>query len=143
VEKLASKLERANPTKAPLNSPLLNGKWELLYTTSDSILGASKPAFLRPSGPIYQTLDNTTLTASNQETTPLFNAVKAELKPVSSSKTEVQFKTFFLLGFLPVKAPASAKGELDITYLDEGLRVSRGNKGNLFVLKMKQAGAKV
>jgi hypothetical protein len=27
-------------------------------------------------------------------------------------------------------------GELDITYLDEELRVSRGDKGNLFVLVM-------
>lgn len=30
------------------------GKWELLYTTSDAILGSSKPPFLRPFGPIYQ-----------------------------------------------------------------------------------------
>lgn len=34
----------------------LNGKWELRYTTSASILGTSKPALLRPSGPIYQFL---------------------------------------------------------------------------------------
>jgi hypothetical protein len=36
-----------------------------------------------------------------------------------------------------VTAPASARGELEITYLDEDLRISRGNKGNLFVLKMQ------
>lgn len=40
-----------SPTTAP---ELLSGQWELLYTTSEFILGASKPAFLRPSGPIYQ-----------------------------------------------------------------------------------------
>lgn len=37
-----------------LASPLINGRWELLYTTSESILGKSKPANLQPSGPIYQ-----------------------------------------------------------------------------------------
>lgn len=49
-------LERQNPNKKALASPLLAGKWELLYTTSDSILGTSRPAFLRPSGPIHQYL---------------------------------------------------------------------------------------
>lgn len=38
------------------SAELLNGQWELLYTTSDSILGKSKPFFLRPSGPIYQVI---------------------------------------------------------------------------------------
>ena len=47
-------LEKVNPNKAALASPLLNGKWELVYTTSSSVVGSSKPAFLRPSGPIYQ-----------------------------------------------------------------------------------------
>ncbi|KAG0448709.1 hypothetical protein HPP92_027704 [Vanilla planifolia] len=37
---------------------------------------------------------------------------------------------------LPFKAPGSGRGELEITYLDEEIRISRGDKGNLFVLKM-------
>jgi hypothetical protein len=54
---LASQLERINPTKQPLAaSDLLSGQWELLYTTSESILGSKRPAFLRPAGPIYQTI---------------------------------------------------------------------------------------
>ena len=48
----------------------------------------------------------------------------------------VQFQDFVLLGLLRIKAPASARGELDVTYLDKELRVSRGNRGNLFVLRM-------
>ena len=54
----------------------------------------------------------------------------------------VQFKTFKLLGLLPVSAPPSARGELAVTYLDEALRVSRGDKGNLFVLAMRDAAAR-
>jgi hypothetical protein len=56
IEALVSVLEKQNPTKRPLASDLLNGKWELLYTTSSSILGTSRPPFLRPAGPIYQLL---------------------------------------------------------------------------------------
>ena len=37
---LARKVEAVNPTKEPLKSDLLNGKWELIYTTSASILQA-------------------------------------------------------------------------------------------------------
>ncbi|CAN0526718.1 unnamed protein product, partial [Laminaria digitata] len=37
-----------------LSSPLINGRWELLYTTSASILSKDKPPALRPCGPIYQ-----------------------------------------------------------------------------------------
>lgn len=142
IEKLASALERKNPTKKPLASDLLSGQWELLYTTSASILGTDKPAFLRPLGPIYQILDTETLTASNKQGPPFFNQVSAELTPMSQSKVKVQFKEFKLLSLIPVKAPESASGELDITYLDEDLRVSRGNKDNLFVLRMKNRNVK-
>lgn len=41
---------------APALADLLSGQWELLYTTSGSILGASRPALLRPTGPTYQVL---------------------------------------------------------------------------------------
>lgn len=54
VETIIKELERRNPTKSPLQSPLINGRWKLEYTTSASILGTSRPPFLRPSGPIYQ-----------------------------------------------------------------------------------------
>lgn len=133
VERLAADLERLNPTKNVLG-PELSAKWKLEYTTSESILGTSRPAPLRPWGAIYQTIDAAALTAKNQETLPFFNAVEAELIPINARKVKVQFKTFFLGGFIPVQAPASAVGELEVTYIDEDLRVSRGNRGNLFVL---------
>ena len=60
----------------------------------------------------------------------------ANLTPLNARKVAVQFDTFKILGLIPVKAPGRARGELEITYLDEELRVSRGGKGNLFILKM-------
>ena len=54
VKQLIEKLEKVNPNPKSLSSPLINGKWKLLYTTSESILGSKRPALLRPNGPIYQ-----------------------------------------------------------------------------------------
>merc|ERR1711959_681719 len=65
------------------------------------------------------------------------------LEPLSDSKAKVQFQTFRILGLLPIKAPASAVGELDCTYLDEDMRISRGDKGNLFVLLMEDPSARL
>ena len=59
--------------------------------------------------------------------------VRAELAPTSASAVDVQFIEF-RVGPIKVKAPETAKGALDTTYLDEEVRVSRGDKGNLFVL---------
>jgi len=141
VDGIARDLEALNPNPKPFQ--MANGKWLLEYTTSDSILGTNKPPFLRPFGAIYQILDTESLKAENQETAPFFNTVSAELIPDSDVKVQVQFKQFKIFGILPVKAPASAKGELTITYVDEDLRISRGNRGNLFILSMEDSDAKL
>ena len=94
-------------------------------------------------GPIFQTIDAGRLRAKNQETWPFFSSVTAALTPTSVSAVNVQFKTFRLLGFIPVTAPEAARGALDTTYVDEELRVSRGDKGNLFVLRMADTDARL
>ncbi|KAJ6711382.1 hypothetical protein OIU79_007768 [Salix purpurea] len=132
VDEIARKLEAVNPTKEPLKSDLLNGKWELLYTTSQSILQTQRPKLLR-SKTNYQAINADTLRAQNMESWPFFNQT---LTPLSAKKVAVKFDLFKILGLIPVKAPGRARGELEITYLDEELRVSRGDKGNLFILKM-------
>ncbi|GIL86755.1 hypothetical protein Vretimale_15650 [Volvox reticuliferus] len=144
VERLVKSLEQLNPTPQPLKAPeLLSGKWRLLYTTSGSILGTKRPPALRPQGPIYQTIDVEKLKARNSETWPFFNQVSADLSPLSPNKVAVQFRTFKLLGLINITAPPSARGELAVTYLDEGLRISRGDKGNLFVLDMADRSARL
>ncbi|KAJ8754885.1 hypothetical protein K2173_015397 [Erythroxylum novogranatense] len=135
VDEIARKLEAVNPTREPLKSDLLNGKWELIYTTSQSILQTQRPKFLR-SVTNYQAINLDTLRAQNLESWPFFNQVTADLTPLNARKVSVKFDTFKIAGLIPVKAPGRARGELEITYLDEDLRVSRGDKGNLFILKM-------
>ena len=55
VERLAEAVEAVNPNRASLSSPLVNGKWRLLYTTSLQHPG-HQPAAVRcgPGGDIYQ-----------------------------------------------------------------------------------------
>ena len=65
----------------------------------------------------------------NTETAPFFNSVTADLTPTSPSRVDVRFRQFKILGLLPVTAPESAVGWLDTTYLDEEMRISRGDKG--------------
>ena len=132
------KLEKLNPTTNPLSSPKTSGKWLLKYTTSASILGRGGT---ERTGEIVQVLDTSGLKASNSETLnfglfKLPRKVKAELTPMSSSLCAVQFKQFsFGVGdIVKVSAPESFKGTLDVTYVDEELRLSRGDKGNIFVL---------
>ncbi|XP_010926448.1 probable plastid-lipid-associated protein 4, chloroplastic [Elaeis guineensis] len=136
VDQIARELEAVNSVKEPLKSDLLNGKWELLYTTSRSILQTQRPKFLRPNGKIYQAINVDTLRAQNMETWPYFNQVTANLVPLNARRVAVRFDTFKIFGLIPIKAPGRGRGELEITYLDEEIRISRGDKGNLFILKM-------
>ena len=143
VEEAARALEALNADAATLRSPLINGKWELLYTTSASILGTSRPAPFRPSGPIFQTIDVAALRAKNQEGAPFYNSVTAELTPTSASAVKVQFKAFRILGTIPITAPPSAVGSLDTTFLDREIRISRGDRGNLFILRQADRSARL
>lgn len=61
----------------------------------------------------------------------------ADLKAESKSRVGVQFRQFRIFGLIPVTAPDSARGTLDTTFVDSTLRISRGDKGNLFVLQQR------
>eukprot|EP01036_Dinobryon_divergens_P047769 gene47769-64075_t len=124
-----------NLSKEPLKDPNINATWTLEYTTSDTVLGRGG---WKRVGPTLQIIDTTNLKAENKEVLSIFGleipqSVKAEITPTSKSEVAVQFKRFFL-GPISFAAPKSARGTLDTTYLDKDFRVSRGDKGNLFIL---------
>jgi PAP_fibrillin len=81
--------------------------------------------------------------ARNNESFPFFNSVTARLTPTSASRVDVQFLYFKLLNLIPIQAPPTARGWLDTTYVDKDLRISRGDKGNLFVLVQDNAAARL
>ena len=138
MKALFEQLEKQTPTKQSLKSKDVSGVWELKYTTSDTILGRGSK--FKRVGPILQSIDVENLKAENSETLDCFGLFKlsrkvsAELVPVSASKVDVFFKQFTIGPWLKIKAPSSFKGALDITFVDSSFRLSRGDKGNLFVL---------
>ena len=72
--------------------------------------------------------------ACNSETVfGVRNAVDIALKPATRNRVDVTFETF-RLGPVAFPAPASLTGSLETTYLDDDMRISRGDKDNLFIL---------
>nr|POF22453.1 putative plastid-lipid-associated protein 4, chloroplastic [Quercus suber] len=49
--------------------------------------------------------------------------VTANLVPLNSRRVAVKFDFFSIAGLIPIKSPGSGRGQLEITYLDEELRV--------------------
>lgn len=157
-------LEDTNPTKKPLEAKdLLNGDWRLLYTTSKGILGLDRfPLFKL--GQIYQCIRVSEAKVYNIAEIiglPMLEglvSVAASFDPVSDSRVNVIFERSIigLQRFLGYKTPAKLiqqiesgkkflpidfkidrgeqQGWLETTYLDQDMRIGRGNEGNVFVL---------
>jgi hypothetical protein len=153
--------EALNPTAEPTldDARIANGSWRLLYTTL-TILGRrrvrlaiatkSRPGFVRL-GELYQCVD-----AAKRETQNIvvFDlaiggsgtfTVTADYGVVSPTRVEVQTKDAALepkkledlLGpnIDLLSEIFDPTGYLDITYIDDHLRIGRDDKGNIFVLE--------
>lgn len=144
IEQLIKQVEATNPSKSPGTDPNLTAVWDLIYTSSDSILGSDRLPFLRPDR-IVQDLNGEKLTGRNVEYITIgpfriSTAINAELMPVSPFRFDVNFVNFNFLGFININVEKNDRftGWLEVTYLDEDLRISRGNRGNVFVLVNKK-----
>lgn len=158
-----AQLEDRNPTAQPIGATaLLDGNWRLLYTTSQELLGIDRVP-LAKLGQVYQCIRASKTTIYNiAELSGLpyldgLVSVAARFTPVSSRRVEVKFERAILgltrlMGYqspdsfiqlieagqkfaaidFPIKS--DRQGWLDITYLDEDLRIGRGNEGSVFVL---------
>jgi len=128
---------------ATLKNPLLSGNWLMVWTTSDSIAGKSRPKLFRTVTPPEQYLDIDNGRAVNSEYLwGVRNSVEAVLTPETKNKVKVQFQKFSIgpISYTPNGIDINKfKGELSVTYLDEDMRISRGDKGNAFVLLKESA----
>jgi hypothetical protein len=159
-----AQIEAQNPNPRPFESlAMLEGDWRLVYTNSQGILGLDRFPLLNL-GKVYQSLRCDTSQLYNVaeiQGLPLLSGivnVGATFEVVSEVRVEVAFNRAIvgpksLMGYngpadfirsleagkrylaldIPL-ASKSARGWLDITYLDETLRIGRGNEGSLFVL---------
>jgi len=159
-----ARLEEFNPTPRPLEAAdKLDGDWRLLYTTSTELLGIGRFPVLTL-GQIYQSIRVKTQQVFNiAEVTslPLLEglvSVAARFEPVSDRRVEVGFErgVFGLQRLIGYRNPSQfiqaiqsgkrfaaadfridptrRKGWLEITYLDDDMRIGRGNEGSVFVL---------
>jgi PAP_fibrillin len=154
-------LEAASPVPAPAasNAAAVGGAWRLLYTTL-TVLGRkrvrlaigtkNKPGFVML-GPLYQVVD---VGASETTNIVVFKLalggsgtfkLTAGYETVSSTRVAVTTKSAVLepqkleelLGdnIALLSQIFDPTGHLDITYLDDDLRIGRDDKGEIFVLE--------
>ena len=161
-----ARLEVCNPTPNPLAAKeLLNGNWQLLYTTSSELLGIDRFPLLGL-GNIYQCV--------RIEQQRIYNlaeirsvlgglvSVTAQFEAVSDKRVNVRFDRaiFGLQATLGYQNPSQfietmqqtdkfnllrgidftvssnrEPGWLEVTYLDATMRIGRGNQGSVFVLR--------
>jgi PAP_fibrillin len=159
-----AQLEDRNPTPRPIEAlDLLDGDWRLIYTTSRGILSIDQVPFLQL-GQVYQSIRAPEAKLYNIAELiglPFVEAIVsigARFKPVSERRVDVKFErsVIGLQRLIGYQTPdrfieqlesgqklaaidfsvenRDQQGWLDITYLDEDLRIGRGNEGSVFVL---------
>lgn len=159
-----AQLEERNPTPRPLEAiDKLNGNWRLLFTTSQGLLKIDQFPFVEL-GQIYQYIQASSSSIYNvAETSGLLYlegivSVVAKFVPLSDRRVKVNFERSIiglqrLVDYRSVDhfikqieagekfkaidfniTNREQKGWLDVTYLDDDLRIGRGNEGSVFVL---------
>jgi len=159
-----ARLEDRNPNPRPLERPdLLEGDWRLLYTTSNSLLNLGRFPVVQL-GQIYQCVRTSTTKIYNiAELSGLpylegLVSVVARFEPVNECRVDVRFERSIsgLQRLISYQSPSDFIGQietgkkfaaidfsiesrdqqgwLDVTYLDNDLRIGRGNEGSVFVL---------
>ena len=164
VLSIVEQLEDHNPTPKPVEArELLEGNWRLLYTTSRALLGLDRFPLLQL-GQIYQCIRTAEAKVYNIAEIiglPLLEgvvSVAARFEAVSERRVNVKFERSIicLQRFISYRTPSDfieqieagkkflpldfsienreQQGWLEITYLDQNLRLGRGNEGSVFVL---------
>ncbi|OUL25426.1 fimbrial protein [Nostoc sp. RF31YmG] len=165
LEQLTTELESVNPNPYPLlnATALLDGVWQLQYSTAREIRSlASLPLGLKV-GKVFQVIDVANksffnianvkhplgLISGYVKVTASFEPAKEDISPPAHKRINVYFDTRYLaiekivgintpqlnpFKVVPANNPRDRIPTLEITYLDETLRIGRGGDGSLFIL---------
>jgi hypothetical protein len=165
IEQLTIELESVNPNPKPLlhATPLLDGAWQLQYSTAREIRSLNSLPLGLKLGKVYQVIDVTDksffnlarvkhplgLVSGYVKVTARFEPAQADSLDSPHNRINVYFDKRYLsiekiLGIttpklnpvkvVPANNPSNRVATLDITYLDESLRIGRGGDGSLFIL---------
>lgn len=164
IEKLVIDLESLNPNPKPLldTTDLLEGAWQLQYSTAREIRSLDALPFGLKIGKVYQVINVANKTFFNiaQVQHPLklisgYVKVTATFEPAinTSGLADKRINVYFDKRYLAIEKivgietpqlnpfkvvaannPQGRVATLDITYLDETLRIGRGGDRSLFIL---------
>ncbi|XP_020583152.1 probable plastid-lipid-associated protein 7, chloroplastic isoform X1 [Phalaenopsis equestris] len=158
IEELVEQLELRNPTPKPTDHLLykVNGSWKLIYSTI-TILGSKRTKLgLRDFislGDLYQTIDVPKERAINvinfsakglklltgqltiEASYKIASKTRVIIKLETSSITPKQLMNLFQKNYDLLIDIFNPAGWLDITYVDDSLRIGRNDKGAIFVLE--------
>ncbi|MDX1977976.1 MAG: PAP/fibrillin family protein [Pseudanabaenaceae cyanobacterium bins.68] len=163
------RLEEQNPHPQPNQVPdLLSGDWQLLFTTSQGLLGFDRIPTVKL-GQIYQCIradQSRIYNVAELESLGILKglvSVTARFEVVSPQRLKVNFDRAIaglqpLLGYRDVEqfiqvinsdkrlagldlkiGDREQRGWLETTYLDQDLRIGRGNAGSLFILQRQRS----
>ncbi|XP_022153755.1 probable plastid-lipid-associated protein 12, chloroplastic [Momordica charantia] len=155
VERAVNVLEDLEGVRDPTKSSLIEGRWQLVFTTRPGTASIIQRTFVGVD--FFSVFQEIYLQTNDQRVSNIvkFSDAIGELKVEAAASVKdgkrilFQFdRAAFSLKFLPFKVPYpvpfrllgdEAKGWLDTTYLSPSgnLRISRGNKGTTFVLQKK------
>ena len=165
LETLTTALEANSPNPQPLleHPELLNGIWQLRYSTAREIRTLTSLPLGFKLGKVYQVIDVASQSFFNQAfcqhpwhlltgyvtVTATFSAAPTPADGIPHRKINVNFqkRSIFLQKAFGVKLPMTNPVKvvdarnpvgrvpsLTVTYLDDALRIGRGGDGSLFVL---------
>ncbi len=165
IEQLTTELESLNPNPNPLLNAisLLDGAWQLQYSTAPEIRSLESLPLGLKLGKVYQVIDVANQVFFNLAKVkhPLglisgYVKVTARLEPVLedlSSLPNKRLNVYFDKRYLSIETivgiatpqlnpfkvvsannPTGRIATLDITYLDKNFRIGRGGDGSLFIL---------
>ncbi|KAL3700171.1 hypothetical protein R1sor_018193 [Riccia sorocarpa] len=133
VEKAIERLVSINPAKNPADLSALIGQWRLLWSSqAENANWIQKASANLKNWQIYY--DGEKLENLVEFLPGVKLRAGASVVPTSEERQDVNIKGASLeLGPLRLPVNITGEGYVDILYLDSKLKISRGNKGSMFV----------
>lgn len=157
IESLVKELESQNPTPDPTqNLDKVNGSWKLIYSTI-SVLGSKRTKLgLRDFITLGDFLQIINVSEAKAVNVIKFSArgfgmlngqltIEASFKIASKSRVDIKYESsaitpdqlmnLFQKNYDLLLSIFNPEGWLDISYVDETMRIGRDDKGNIFILE--------